>query len=302
MTLRGPQEPSDFSHLPPSDLPARTDPAEAERIAAIMQKINMDAEACAAHARSLPCHGLAPDDAITACEAANAWHACPFRRSDGHWNNTPINVDCPRDAVIERYRKRVANITNSGLPARYHDLLRAMPRWREAGRWTSELEQGPGVPAIETTAMIAARAFASRKPTTKPALKGDETFLILAGPVGVGKSLAAAWLLAKLGGKWIRAADLVRIKGDEDPTEAAAVGSPVVIDDLGQEHVGASDYALSTIDRVLSARYDANQITIITTNLNRADFRRRYSARLDDRINECGAYVECLGKSLRGAT
>lgn len=148
--------------------------------------------------------------------------------------------------------------------------------------------------------------------------------LVLSGPVGTGKSLAAVWALwdwrvatarrdpwGKLrylhdGRMWVAAPHLARMKGwGEDIEQVERVGF-LVIDDLGEED--ATEKTLTRIGNVTTARFAHGLHTVITTNLNAPTFRARYGDRLIDRLRDCGLdsdgkarwWVKCDGESLRG--
>lgn len=150
-------------------------------------------------------------------------------------------------------------------------------------------------------------------------------FLILVGPVGVGKShlaKAAALYRAEHGERvvWqtatgilsaIRATfDRGREDGlDSDPARWAARGFwaavPVLaIDDLGREY--GTDWAITEIEEVLTARYENNRPTIITTNLTLGDLAERQGdpyGRLVSRLRDAARtmYVQIEGPDRRAA-
>jgi hypothetical protein len=155
------------------------------------------------------------------------------------------------------------------------------------------------------------------------AAHGCTDIVVLLGGVGTGKTVAAVtrvrdaifapanWSpLAEYDTNpsfraalpvWISACELARV----DHFSATAVGrfrdAPLlVIDDLFSEYLDAKGFFQSLLDEIVDARYAGRLATIITTNLNAAAFRERYSERIADRIREGGRFFGCGAVSLRG--
>lgn len=161
----------------------------------------------------------------------------------------------------------------------------------------------------ETVAIAEARAFLD-----------DESarMLILSGPRGCGKTMAASWLASRevvkvtrwpdgdrewtrdIDSRFVDVSRLSRVSrySDEqmEPLERCEL---LVIDDLGMEYADEKGSFLATLDGLVNARYAADLRTIITTNLPAAEFKRRYGERIADRIRECGKFVELSGESMR---
>lgn len=151
-------------------------------------------------------------------------------------------------------------------------------------------------------------------PIDSPALRSVGTFvapserrtlLVLAGGVGTGKTVAAAWGCAFHSGRLAKAIDLIRI-GMFDESSALPVLAHcrlLAVDDLGMEPMDSKGYAYAAVYDLLDRRYDAALKTIITTNLTTDQFRERYGtgagARLWDRIREIGVWFNISGPSLR---
>lgn len=165
----------------------------------------------------------------------------------------------------------------------------------------------------ETTAIVALRQWKFSK----------AMLVVLAGDVGTGKSLAAAYALwdhlvtrtpvnpwgqkvAPDGRLWIAAPHLARLKS-WSPEVAEVERAPIlVLDDLGEERT--SDESVELISSLLTTRMGNMLPTIVTTNLNGESFQARYGARIIDRIKQSGLdangkakwWVKCVGASLRG--
>jgi hypothetical protein len=138
---------------------------------------------------------------------------------------------------------------------------------------------------------------------------------VLAGPVGIGKSQAAAWWLwretkdrrpAKNAEQaqiaWWTAAKLARVSSFDGSLEQATAGL-LVIDDLGTEYLDGKGNFQARLDEILTERHGDYRRTVITTNLSKARFIGDYGGRVADRVRdagELGGFLELTGASMRG--
>lgn len=206
------------------------------------------------------------------------------------------------------------------------ELLESDPSYREMWEQLERLRGGKrvserarelvnaGVPAKD------ARAIADGALDETDALKAAHSasedgsrILVLAGPPGVGKTTAAAWLASqgvRSGKLWVEkrgeeilfltALGLARTSVYDDDAMRPIERTPLlVIDDVGAEYADAKGMFATILDGVVNERYAANRRTVITTNLNASSFKERYGERIADRIRECGRFVELAGESLR---
>ena len=124
--------------------------------------------------------------------------------------------------------------------------------------------------------------------------------LILAGPVGTGKTVAACSAFLRQRGLFVRAAHLSRLGWfDEDawrPYERAAL---LVVDDLGTEYFDAKGGGQAQWETFFDLRHSELRRTICTTNLTADEFKSRYSEKWRDRLAERGAFVCLTGQSMR---
>lgn len=146
--------------------------------------------------------------------------------------------------------------------------------------------------------------------------------LLLRGPTGVGKTLAACSVVCRPrysfdvephpeclgrgatvysqfestpGAMFVTAIELGRmlmacnLGRRMDSVLAWAVHCPVVVvDDLGREANDGSGHVSSGLFNFVASRFDRDQRTIVTTNLEDDEFRSRYGAALQDRFRAHG--------------
>jgi len=228
-----------------------------------------EAETAAAVAL-LPCRtaadGDADEDRAGACESARAFDGCAFNRDA---------AVCPARRLLAVAGEAEMRLSRAGVPVRERDLILAAARGRTRLRRTDALARVRL--AIEEQA---------------PAL------LVLAGPRGVGKTLAACYALAKVGGRYLTAYQFARPGLDLDELKGQRL---IVVDQLGRENVGASEFFLSSLEELIDARYANRSPTILAGNLTTEMFAMRYGGILEDRLRGDGEFVALTGTSMRGA-
>jgi DNA replication protein DnaC len=167
---------------------------------------------------------------------------------------------------------------------------------------------------LQTPALIAARAWR----------RSESPLVVLAGTVGTGKSLAAAWALwdwwcsttstnnvtgyqwRHKGRCWIAAPHLARLQRWHKDVVALESAPMLVLDDLGVE--ASTDSSADILQSLVTTRFADQLPTVITTNLDGQTFRQRYGERIVDRVRQCGLdengnsrwWIRCAGESLRG--
>lgn len=123
--------------------------------------------------------------------------------------------------------------------------------------------------------------------------------MAIAGGVGAGKTLSGWWVVAQTdGSRFVVAPDIARVMSDES-RHGYISASVLVIDDLGMEHMGPTEYARSQLEELLIKREMAGRPTLLTTNLDPETFRRRYGDRVWSRIYGSGGFAECAGGDAR---
>jgi DNA replication protein DnaC len=73
----------------------------------------------------------------------------------------------------------------------------------------------------------------------------------------------------------------------------------LVIDDMGREHKGRIDIAISTLDHVLRARVSSGRPTILTSNLTLPKLGELYSANALSLLSESSITIEFIGPDYR---
>jgi DNA replication protein DnaC len=129
-------------------------------------------------------------------------------------------------------------------------------------------------------------------------LASGKTLLALLGPPDRGKSTAACWAAAQIGGRVIKAMDLIR-HGTYDVRfwDALYAEKLVVVDDLGTEPQDEKGYALANVHALIDHAYDGRPRLVFTANLRPEAFVERYlksdGERSLQRFRESGEIADC---------
>ncbi|MBN1772469.1 MAG: hypothetical protein JXB32_14465 [Deltaproteobacteria bacterium] len=118
--------------------------------------------------------------------------------------------------------------------------------------------------------------------------------LVLMGPTGTGKSVAAAAWAWDLRGAFWRAEEIQA----SDPFDRAGVAAvlnarALVVDDLGTEYDDAHGYWRTRLDALFARRFDADLPTVVTTNLTAASLHALVGDRVWRRVGEAGHLFAC---------
>lgn len=173
-------------------------------------------------------------------------------------------------------------------------------RFRESGcAVTDAVHALLSTNSLGETAAIAALSAWSDDRHRKP-------WLALSGPPGCGKTVAVASLLWNMGGRFVRADELVRLFasmfGEQyERQQELRDAYKLMIDDIGGEL--DEKRMLPALLDLLDTRKSAHlQPTIFTTNLSKKDFAARYdNPRLMSRMAESVHWVALSGDDLRRA-
>jgi DNA replication protein DnaC len=126
--------------------------------------------------------------------------------------------------------------------------------------------------------------------------------LVLAGPKGIGKTVAATWwaLQQACTPAFVRATTFAASsRYDRDDRERWLGAPALVLDDLGTEFADAKGSFLVDIDELIDVFYGDRKPLVITTNSTREEFAERYGERIVDRLRECGVFWVGAIESLR---
>lgn len=133
--------------------------------------------------------------------------------------------------------------------------------------------------------------------------------LVLAGPVGVGKTVAAGWWLSEvsqgldaspvLTNRWWPATEIAALDYYGEDFQKLLRVPTLVLDDQGPEFADRAGMLSSKMDRLIDARYREELRTLVTTNLNAKQFAQRYDERIASRFREDAWFCELRGDDLR---
>lgn len=229
-----------------------------------------------------------------------------YYRSQNTWGETE-EAKAERekaDAVLELAAAQAKTTPEYLEYERRHAEIRQ--RWDRVYRWNRAVLAG--VPRHHVDAVIDGAFDANKRAmlAVREFLAGEHRLLVLAGGVGTGKTMASAWLAAKIAEvrgrkvEMITAPGLARVsvyKEDEvGPLERCDL---LIVDDVGTEFLDTKGMFLTQFDSLMNERYANDRRTVITTNLTAKAFSERYGERLIDRVRESGRFVEIAGESMR---
>lgn len=242
----------------------------------LLEQLVEQAGARAAEPDTRPCAPILPQG--TEAAASACWHG--GMRDRCAWGaRGPLGVlfaGCPQAQLAERYSERALRLQRAGVPRREADLILADSR--TVGR----------VPLLPTDALL--HVSAALVGTAAPVIP-----LVLGGARGVGKTVAACWAIAQLGGRYITAYQL-NPDLDVGPLKLAPL---LVIDQVGREPRGPSDYARLKLEELVDYRFSQRLSILLVANLNEVDFGKDYRGAITDRL-KAGRFVFLAGESLRG--
>lgn len=193
------------------------------------------------------------------------------------------------------------------------ELARLESLWVKRGAPQAEVRMVMRDTLVETPAL----AFA--KEWLVSMLREDaRAILVMAGPKGVGKTVAAVYALIKAtpappsgfsawpesqSPKFRHASEVAELGvfGTEEDKKARGElkrCKTLVVDDLGAEYM--TEQCKVLWDSLVNARYGSAGATILTTNLTHEQFALRYGERVFDRIRGRGEWYDIDGESMRG--
>lgn len=139
---------------------------------------------------------------------------------------------------------------------------------------------------------------------------GDRTGLLIAGPVGTGKSTLAGALAVACGEpNWAQywpVPDYLAAVKDSFHSDAIPITEKVhrrpvlVLDDLGADRL--TDWGTDQISQLIARRYDAQLTLVVTTNLAPTQLEDLLGERIVSRLTEMTALLRITGPDRRRAT
>jgi hypothetical protein len=117
--------------------------------------------------------------------------------------------------------------------------------------------------------------------------------LVISGGTRAGKTVAACWLIRRLGKSalFFNPELLTRYGGDDGYQMRAASCGLLIVDDLGSEMSDQAGRFQARLEAMLCMRYDAGERTVLTTNLTAGDFAKRYGKRISERVRTGGKFA-----------
>jgi DNA replication protein DnaC len=143
---------------------------------------------------------------------------------------------------------------------------------------------------VQVPPMFASAALADLDESQEFAWPTESLNLVLAGPVGTGKTHAAYAIGNALAdeGHWVQAVTVVdllaALRPDGNPSLAKAVQEcqDQILDDLGAGK--ASEWAVEQMTALLDLRVREGRRTVVTTNVPEADLEAAWGGRFMDRL------------------
>jgi len=148
-----------------------------------------------------------------------------------------------------------------------------------------------------TPALSAARTWLEERRA-----KRAKPILVLLSGIGVGKTVAAAWLAAQTGGAYVKMRDfahLYRAGFGEDAARFQELLSAklLIIDELTTER--DVDLGRAALHEVVDERGSKDRGLVLIANRTRQEIAERYDARTIDRLRENATAIDLPGKSMR---
>ncbi len=132
-------------------------------------------------------------------------------------------------------------------------------------------------------------------------LVSGKRLLLLAGPFGTGKSVAAGYAIKRSPGRWMHASEIAKAAGfkHEDRMAELQGARLLVIDEIGGEFNDASGWGRAALTTLLLTRYAEKRRTIMTMNLDGKAWKTYADPRILDRLAGDGTVFGAVGESLR---
>ena len=132
-------------------------------------------------------------------------------------------------------------------------------------------------------------------------LASRKAMMLLAGPPGTGKSVAAGHALMRRGGAWAHVSEIADVYGFDRAAVVSRLKTArfLVLDDLGTEQ--KSEGARDAVVSVLLVRFENELPTVMTSNLSADAWKLYADERVRDRLAGDGVVYGSSGPSRRRA-
>lgn len=200
-----------------------------------------------------------------------------------------------RDWTDEQWAEHDAKIAAARAQHDAEEQDRALKRTREA-------VVAAGFPRRAVEAADAADVTAAAITRVREWKCAVENVLVLSGSPGCGKTVAATWwaLRQSWAPVFMRAtAFAASSRYDDEKRSTWHDAQSLVLDDLGTEYADTKGNFLVDLDELIDTYYGSRKPLLITTNCTADDFKKRYGARIVDRLRECGSWFSVSAASMR---
>lgn len=252
-----------------------------EPLSVTLDRLRQKAEAAMKEVASLPCHGLDDEGAASRCAEMGAAKECRHRQD---------STVCPQQRLEDAEVDFQRSLVQAGVPALERGWLMDVRRDRSRLRHTL---------AMRTMgAVVTRRVFDYEGPEGTAHIRGSESIVVLTGPTGVGKTIAACYALGKLGGRYTRGYTIGSERLTREDRTAFASVSCLVVDQLGRTQ-DRNSYAAQTIEELVDLRHGERLLTVFVGNFFRVDFEAAFGEVVLSRLAGSGAWVELKGADMR---
>lgn len=176
--------------------------------------------------------------------------------------------------------------------------IRPQPSHERDDRIDVLVKSGLNLPADDEDSIADDAIFATLAlRATQEFLDSDQSFVLLSGPTGRGKSIACGWVVSRCGGLAITGPELVRVhaaaawdRSAQDLKDRLYAGRLVVLDELARDDEPLK-HEKTAVFGLINARQGRGKRTLITTNRSPQELEARYDEFTFNRIPRQGKVV-----------
>lgn len=237
------------------------------------------------------------DDAGAAatCEFSTSSTFCAHRAQERFYEQIVVHM---RDADILKAEKDVVMAIARRAPTVIEtDALRIVRQWLRETPGTVRCYNADAAPTAAQFRSNAAERFVETRGEIH--CNGKERLVVLGGNNGRGKSVAAAYAIARRSGRYVTHASLANLRGDA-LAELKRNRGVVVVDQFGRAPDGDRKQALLAAEDLVHDRYSDGLDTMLIGNVDVNSFITAADKVVADRaFGELGLVVIFAGPSLR---